>query len=112
MKSSTSGDFYVCFCFLCISGLFVGIFDVFDEPMMKSLLLDITSAADWRYAAKQFVKRLSDKVIVHCSDCNYATLTFDGVDRMGEILAEEVFATFFNQRSFNLHLNRSICAIF
>ncbi|KAF5813228.1 putative alpha/Beta hydrolase [Helianthus annuus] len=50
----------------------------------------IGSAADWRYAAKQFVKRLPDKVIVHCSDCNSATLTFDGVDRMGERLAEEV----------------------
>ncbi|KAI3754614.1 hypothetical protein L1987_54401 [Smallanthus sonchifolius] len=50
----------------------------------------IGSAADWRYAAKQFVKRLPNKVIVHCSDCNSSTLTFDGVDRMGERLAEEV----------------------
>ncbi|KAD4179929.1 hypothetical protein R6Q59_023307 [Mikania micrantha] len=50
----------------------------------------IGSSADWRYAAKQFVKRLPNKVIVHCSDCNSATLTFDGVDRMGERLAEEV----------------------
>ncbi|KAI7726641.1 hypothetical protein M8C21_001500 [Ambrosia artemisiifolia] len=48
------------------------------------------SAADWRYAAKQFVKRLPDKVIVHCSECNSSTLTFDGVDRMGERLAEEI----------------------
>ncbi|KAJ9548406.1 hypothetical protein OSB04_020949 [Centaurea solstitialis] len=52
----------------------------------------IGSAADWGYAAKQFVKRLPDKVIVHCSECNSATLTFDGVDRMGERLAEEVMA--------------------
>lgn len=50
----------------------------------------IGSAADWRYAAKQFVNRLPDKVIVHCSECNSSTLTFDGVDRMGERLAEEV----------------------
>lgn len=50
----------------------------------------IGSAADWGYAAKQFVKRLPDKVIVHCSESNSATLTFDGVDRMGERLAEEV----------------------
>ncbi|KAK9053661.1 hypothetical protein SSX86_024735 [Deinandra increscens subsp. villosa] len=28
--------------------------------------------------------------LVHCSGCNYSTLTFDGVDRMGERLAEEV----------------------
>ncbi|XP_071725328.1 putative lipase YDR444W [Rutidosis leptorrhynchoides] len=52
----------------------------------------IGSATDWGYAAKQFVKRLPDKVIVHCSECNSATLTFDGVDRMGERLAEEVLA--------------------
>ncbi|XP_059637137.1 uncharacterized protein LOC132279227 [Cornus florida] len=52
----------------------------------------IGSAADWRYAAKQFVERLPDKVIVHCSECNSSRLTFDGVDRMGERLAEEVLA--------------------
>ncbi|CAI9293647.1 unnamed protein product [Lactuca saligna] len=50
----------------------------------------IGSAADWRYAAQQFLDRLPDKVIVHCSECNCSTLTFDGVDRMGERLAEEV----------------------
>ncbi|KAL3532866.1 hypothetical protein ACH5RR_006387 [Cinchona calisaya] len=48
------------------------------------------SAADWRYAAEQFVKRLPDKVIVHRSECNTSKLTFDGVDLMGERLAEEV----------------------
>ncbi|KAL4571299.1 hypothetical protein LXL04_018057 [Taraxacum kok-saghyz] len=60
----------------------------------------IGSATDWGYAAKQFVKRLPDKVVVHCesylyragSECNSSTLTFDGVDRMGERLAEEVVA--------------------
>ncbi|XP_057786469.1 putative lipase ROG1 isoform X2 [Salvia miltiorrhiza] len=50
----------------------------------------IGSAADWRYAADQFVKNLPDKVIVHRSECNPSRLTFDGVDRMGERLAEEV----------------------
>ncbi|KAH7854782.1 hypothetical protein Vadar_017745 [Vaccinium darrowii] len=48
------------------------------------------SAADWRYAAQQFVKRLPDKVIVHRSECNSSKLTFDGVDQMGERLAGEV----------------------
>ncbi|XP_052200443.1 uncharacterized protein LOC127806907 isoform X2 [Diospyros lotus] len=48
------------------------------------------SAADWRYAAEQFVKKLPDKVIVHCSECNSSKLTFDGVDLMGERLAGEV----------------------
>ncbi|KAF8392924.1 hypothetical protein HHK36_021164 [Tetracentron sinense] len=50
----------------------------------------IGSAQDWRYAAEQFVKKLPDKVIVHRSECNYSKLTFDGVDLMGERLAEEV----------------------
>lgn len=52
----------------------------------------IGSAADWRYAAEQFVKRLPDKVIVHRSECNSSKLTFDGVDTMGERLAEEVLS--------------------
>ncbi|XP_050936909.1 putative lipase ROG1 isoform X2 [Cucumis melo] len=50
----------------------------------------IGSAADWRYAAGQFVKKLPDKVIVHRSECNSSRSTFDGVDTMGERLAEEV----------------------
>lgn len=50
----------------------------------------IGSAADWRYAADQFVKQLPDKLIVHRSECNPSRLTFDGVDLMGERLAEEV----------------------
>ncbi|CAK9329810.1 unnamed protein product [Citrullus colocynthis] len=50
----------------------------------------IGSAADWRYAAGQFVKKLPDKVIVHRSECNTSRSTFDGVDTMGERLAEEV----------------------
>ncbi|KAK0571986.1 hypothetical protein LWI29_024437 [Acer saccharum] len=52
----------------------------------------IGSAADWRFAAEQFVKKLPDKVIVHRSECNYSKLTFDGVDLMGERLAEEILA--------------------
>lgn len=50
----------------------------------------IGNATNWRYAADQFVKRLPDKVVVHCSQCNSATKTFDGVDKMGNRLAEEV----------------------
>uniref|UniRef100_A0A2P2LJ72 DUF676 domain-containing protein n=1 Tax=Rhizophora mucronata TaxID=61149 RepID=A0A2P2LJ72_RHIMU len=52
----------------------------------------VGSSADWRYAAEQFVKRFPDNMIVHCSECNYSKLTFDGVDLMGERLAEEVLA--------------------
>ncbi|ONK59129.1 uncharacterized protein A4U43_C08F3290 [Asparagus officinalis] len=48
------------------------------------------STADWQYGANQFIKALPDKVIVHCSECNMRRLTLDGVDVMGERLAEEV----------------------
>ncbi|KAG1326521.1 putative lipase ROG1 [Cocos nucifera] len=50
----------------------------------------VGSAEDWRFAAEQFVKKLPNKVIVHRSECNTSRLTFDGVDLMGERLAEEV----------------------
>ncbi|GMH08763.1 hypothetical protein Nepgr_010603 [Nepenthes gracilis] len=48
------------------------------------------SANDWEYAAEQFVRLLPAKVIVHCSERNLGKLTLDGVDIMGERLAEEV----------------------
>lgn len=48
------------------------------------------SASDWKFAAEQFVKMLPDKVFVHCSERNVSKLTLDGVDVMGERLAEEV----------------------
>ncbi|KAL9376868.1 hypothetical protein Peur_030988 [Populus x canadensis] len=52
----------------------------------------IGSSADWRYAADQFVKKIPDKILVHRSECNHSKLTFDGVDLMGDRLAEEVLA--------------------
>ncbi|KAK9672810.1 hypothetical protein RND81_12G126400 [Saponaria officinalis] len=48
------------------------------------------SAADWKFGAEQFVKMLPDKVYVHCSERNGATLTLDGVDVMAQRLAAEV----------------------
>uniref|UniRef100_A0A0E0LR55 DUF676 domain-containing protein n=1 Tax=Oryza punctata TaxID=4537 RepID=A0A0E0LR55_ORYPU len=48
------------------------------------------SNADWQYAANEFVKQLPDDVIVHCSEKNINTLTLDGVDVMGQRLADEV----------------------
>lgn len=48
------------------------------------------STTDWKFGAEQFVKMLPDKVFVHCSERNMASLTLDGVDVMGERLAEEV----------------------
>uniref|UniRef100_K3YH26 DUF676 domain-containing protein n=3 Tax=Setaria italica TaxID=4555 RepID=K3YH26_SETIT len=48
------------------------------------------STADWQYAANEFVKQLPDDVIVHCSEKNSSMLTLDGVDVMGERLADEV----------------------
>lgn len=48
------------------------------------------SDSDWKFAAQQFVRVLPDKVFVHCSERNVSRLTLDGVDVMGERLAEEV----------------------
>ncbi|OMO50870.1 hypothetical protein CCACVL1_30174 [Corchorus capsularis] len=50
----------------------------------------IGSALDWRYAAKQFLKKYPQDVVVHCSERNSSLLTLDGVDVMGDRLAEEV----------------------
>lgn len=48
------------------------------------------SADDWKFAAEQFVHELPEKVLVHCSQRNVAKFTLDGVDVMGQRLAEEV----------------------
>ncbi|XP_021287219.1 putative lipase YOR059C [Herrania umbratica] len=48
------------------------------------------SSSDWKFGAEQFVKRLPDKVFVHCSERNMSKLTLDGVDVMGERLTKEV----------------------
>ncbi|KAI3491217.1 hypothetical protein L1887_44464 [Cichorium endivia] len=52
----------------------------------------IGSAHNWRYAAKQFLKNYPDDVIVHCSKRNSSLLTFNGVDVMGNRLANEVIS--------------------
>ncbi|KAF8114028.1 hypothetical protein N665_0043s0096 [Sinapis alba] len=57
----------------------------------------IGSSADWKYAAEQFVKKFPEKVLVHRSESNSATLTFDGVDLMGERLANEVLSVVKNR---------------
>ncbi|KAK1441489.1 hypothetical protein QVD17_07419 [Tagetes erecta] len=61
----------------------------------------IGSAKDWRYAAKQFLKKYPNDLIVHCSKCNSALATLDGVDVMGTRLADEVISVI--QRHPNLH---------
>ncbi|OVA20956.1 protein of unknown function DUF676 [Macleaya cordata] len=50
------------------------------------------SAENWRFAAKQFLKRYPEDFLVHCSKCNSSSMTFDGVDIMGERLADEVIS--------------------
>ncbi|TKY74517.1 lipase ROG [Spatholobus suberectus] len=52
----------------------------------------IGSAQNWKFAAKQFLKRYPEDAIVHCSERNSSMLTFDGVDVMGDRLAEEVIS--------------------
>ncbi|KAL1214193.1 hypothetical protein V5N11_034728 [Cardamine amara subsp. amara] len=50
----------------------------------------IGSSQDWRFAAKQMLKKYPQDLVVHCSKRNHSTQTFVGVDVMGERLAEEV----------------------
>ncbi|KAI3806661.1 hypothetical protein L1987_22573 [Smallanthus sonchifolius] len=52
----------------------------------------IGSAHNWRYAAKQFLKKYPEDIIVHCSERNSSLLTFNGVDVMGNRLANEVIS--------------------
>ncbi|KAK9166102.1 hypothetical protein Scep_001293 [Stephania cephalantha] len=50
----------------------------------------VGSAGNWRFAAKKLLEKYPQDVIVHCSECNSSMLTLDGIDVMGERLAEEV----------------------
>ncbi|XP_061967618.1 putative lipase ROG1 [Populus nigra] len=52
----------------------------------------VGSAQDWKFAAKQFLKKYPRDVVVHRSKVNSSMLTFDGVDVMGDRLAEEVIS--------------------
>ncbi|XP_044980188.1 lipid droplet phospholipase 1-like isoform X1 [Hordeum vulgare subsp. vulgare] len=52
----------------------------------------VGSADNWGYAAKHFIRKHPEDVVVHCSGCNSATRTFDGVDVMGRRLVEEVIS--------------------
>ncbi|KAI4389838.1 hypothetical protein MLD38_002018 [Melastoma candidum] len=67
-----------------------------DVPQQQPSHLVITvnglfgCADNWRYAAQQFMKKYPRDVIVHCCECNPPLLTFDGVDVMGNRVAEEV----------------------
>ncbi|KAJ0456980.1 putative alpha/Beta hydrolase [Helianthus annuus] len=51
-----------------------------------------SDAKNWRFAAKQFLKRYPKDLVVHCSKCNSALATLDGVDVMGTRLADEVIS--------------------
>ncbi|CAN8273890.1 unnamed protein product [Cochlearia groenlandica] len=87
--------------------IFSGGEDFFDSAVMESaekpdhlvVMVNgiIGSSADWKYAAEQFVNKFPDKVLVHRNESNSATLTFDGVDKMGERLANEVLSVVKNR---------------
>lgn len=64
--------------------------NAFPEHLVIMVNGIIGAASNWQYAAHQFVKKLPDKVVVHCSQRNSSTKTFDGVDKMGNRLAKEV----------------------
>ncbi|XP_056689136.1 putative lipase ROG1 isoform X2 [Spinacia oleracea] len=71
-----------------------GVVDHHPHPTHLIVMVNgiIGSAENWRYAAKQFLKAYPQDVLVHCSERNTSTLTFDGVDVMGERLADEVIS--------------------
>ncbi|KAJ0985001.1 hypothetical protein J5N97_003357 [Dioscorea zingiberensis] len=71
---------------------------VFPEHLVVMVHGLVGSAEDWRFAAEQFVKKIPTKVIVHRSECNSSILTFDGVDLMGERLADEVMSVVNSRR--------------
>lgn len=50
------------------------------------------STENWKFGAEQFVRMLPDKIFVHRSERNITGLTLDGVDVMGERLAEEIIS--------------------
>ncbi|XP_071737639.1 putative lipase ROG1 [Rutidosis leptorrhynchoides] len=52
----------------------------------------VGSANNWKFAAKQFLKSYPEDLIVHCSERNSSLLTFNGVDVMGNRLANEVMS--------------------
>ncbi|XP_023525017.1 putative lipase YDL109C [Cucurbita pepo subsp. pepo] len=67
-----------------------------ERPQPTHLLIMVNglfgSAKDWKYAAEAFLKMYPEDIVVHCSKRNYSTLTLDGVDVMGERLAEEILS--------------------
>ncbi|XP_078430474.1 lipid droplet phospholipase 1-like [Wolffia australiana] len=67
-----------------------------DEVAPKHLVIMVNGilgrARNWRFAEKEFLKRLREDVVVHCSQCNVDLLTLDGVDVMGKRLAQEVMS--------------------
>ncbi|KAA3473081.1 DUF676 domain-containing protein [Gossypium australe] len=61
----------------------VTMFGVVKILFLHQLIILLSCSSNWKYGAEQFVKRLPDKVFVHCSERNMATLTLDGVDIIG-----------------------------
>ncbi|KAJ0026317.1 hypothetical protein Pint_08582 [Pistacia integerrima] len=65
-----------------------------DRPSPTHLVVMVNgiigSAQNWKYAARQFLMKYPEDLIVHCSKRNSSMLTFDGVDVMGDRLAQEV----------------------
>ncbi|XP_031270842.1 LOW QUALITY PROTEIN: putative lipase ROG1 [Pistacia vera] len=67
-----------------------------DRPSPTHLVVMVNgiigSAPNWKYAARQFLMKYPEDLIVHCSKRNSSMLTFDGVDVMGDRLAQEVIS--------------------
>ncbi|CAN7057747.1 unnamed protein product [Brassica oleracea var. botrytis] len=78
MVNGLIGRFFVVVCLI-----------IFDFKLFL-IMFCVCSAQNWRFAAKQMLKKYPQDLIVHCDRRNHSTQTFDGVDVMGQRLAEEV----------------------
>ncbi|THU52925.1 hypothetical protein C4D60_Mb10t09030 [Musa balbisiana] len=50
------------------------------------------SSSDWTYSKAVLKKRLGSNFLIYASSCNSYTKTFDGIDRAGRRLADEVLS--------------------
>ncbi|KAG6477361.1 hypothetical protein ZIOFF_066614 [Zingiber officinale] len=50
----------------------------------------MASPSDWTYAKAELERQLGSNFLIYASSCNGFTKTFDGIDRAGKRLAEEI----------------------
>ncbi|WOL08236.1 hypothetical protein Cni_G16988 [Canna indica] len=59
----------------------------------------MASPSDWTYAKTELERQLGSNFLIYASSCNSYTKTFDGIDRSGKRLANEVLSVVQNNGS-------------